>query len=103
MALIILFVQTNFWSKTHEYNEYNSVVECLEGVRDMYEEYLKHTNPNKSTITYDINELFDFLDQLPDIGCLVYKTSTRTYIPYNKEWIKNKIYTLQTFADSTTY
>jgi hypothetical protein len=42
---------------------------------------------------------FLFLDnyqnvQLADLSCLVYQKSTSTYAPYNKEWIKEKIYIL---------
>jgi hypothetical protein len=32
--------------------------------------------------------------QLADLSCLVYQKSTSTYAPYNKEWIKEKIYIL---------
>ena len=32
--------------------------------------------------------------QLSDLSCLVYQKSTNTYAPYNKEWIKEKIYIL---------
>lgn len=33
--------------------------------------------------------------QLADVGCLVYQTSTSTYQPFNKQWIKEKIYMRQ--------
>lgn len=64
------------------------------GVCKIYEEHLKKRNPNTPTITYDITQLFDFLDQLTDLSCLVYQKSTNTYAPYNKDWIKEKIYVL---------
>ncbi len=37
----------------------------------MYEEHLKRLNPNSPSITYDISHLFDFVDQLHDLSCLV--------------------------------
>lgn len=64
------------------------------GVCKIYEEHLKRRNPNTPTITYDISQLFDFVDQLTDLSCLVYQKSTNTYAPYNKDWIKEKIYVL---------
>lgn len=64
------------------------------GVCKIYEEHLKRRNPNTPTITYDISQLFDFVDQLTDLSCLVYQKSTNTYAPYNKNWIKDKIYVL---------
>lgn len=84
----------------------------MEGVCRIYEEHLKRRNPNTPTITYDISQLFDFVDQvnnfsdsplsllipvclqLTDLSCLVYQKSTNTYAPYNKDWIKEKIYIL---------
>ncbi|UYV81157.1 ERH [Cordylochernes scorpioides] len=69
-----------------------SVNECMEGVYHIYEEHLKRQNPNTPSITYDISQLFDFINQLTDLSCLVYQKSTNTYAPYN--WIKEKIYIL---------
>ncbi|KAL7725703.1 hypothetical protein ACLKA6_010319 [Drosophila palustris] len=80
--------------ETRTYCDYESVNECMEGVCKIYEEHLKRRNPNTPTITYDISQLFDFIDTLIDISCLVYQKSTNTYAPYNKDWIKEKIYVL---------
>ncbi|CAN8000096.1 unnamed protein product, partial [Ixodes hexagonus] len=80
--------------ETRTYSDYESVNECMEGVCHIYEEHLKHQNPNTPSITYDISQLFDFVDQLVDLSCLVYQKSTNTYAPYNKAWIKEKIYIL---------
>ncbi|CAF90236.1 unnamed protein product, partial [Tetraodon nigroviridis] len=66
----------------------------MEGVCKMYEEHLKRMNPNSPSITYDISQLFDFIDDLADLSCLVYRADTQTYQPYNKDWIKEKIYVL---------
>ena len=35
-----------------------------------------------------------FIDDLADLSCLVYRADTQTYQPYNKDWIKEKIYVL---------
>lgn len=94
MAHTILLVQANSQMETRTYSDFESVNECMEGVCKIFEEHLKRKNPNTPTITYDISQLFDFLDQLVDISCLVYQKSTNTYAPYNKEWIKEKIYIL---------
>lgn len=94
MSHTILLVQPGSRPETRTYSDYDSVNECMEGVCRIYEEHLKRINPNTPTITYDISQLFDFLDQLADISCLVYQKSTNTYAPYNKEWIKEKIYVL---------
>lgn len=51
-------------------------------------------NPNQSQITYDIAQLFAFIDQLADLTCLVYQPATSSYAPHNKDWIKEKIYVM---------
>jgi hypothetical protein len=80
--------------ETRTYSDFESVNECMEGVCKIYEEHLKRQNPLTASITYDISQLFDFIDQLADLSCLVYQKSTSTYAPYTKEWIKEKIYIL---------
>lgn len=39
-------------------------------------------------------QLFDFIDDLQDIACFVYRGSSQSYQPFNREWIKEKIYSL---------
>ncbi|XP_005181537.1 enhancer of rudimentary homolog [Musca domestica] len=102
MSHTILLVQPGVRPETRTYSDYDSVNDCMEGVCRIYEEHLKRINPNTPTITYDISQLFDFLDQLADISCLVYQKSTNTYAPYNKEWIKEKIYVLLRQAAGST-
>ena len=42
------------------------------GVCKIFEEYLKKSNPSTPSITYDISQLFDYIDNLSDLSCLVY-------------------------------
>ncbi|XP_052900791.1 protein enhancer of rudimentary-like [Anopheles moucheti] len=92
MSHTILLIQPSQQADTRTYCDYESVKDCLEGVCKIYEEHLKQCNPNLSTITYDISQLFDFIDQLIDISCLVFQESTQSYAPHNKVWLKENIY-----------
>ena len=94
MSHTILLVQPTKRPEGRTYADYESVNECMEGICKMYEEHLKRMNPNSPSITYDISQLFDFIDDLADLSCLVYRADTQTYQPYNKDWIKEKIYVL---------
>eukprot|EP00088_Acartia_fossae_P003004 TRINITY_DN11251_c0_g1_i1.p1 TRINITY_DN11251_c0_g1~~TRINITY_DN11251_c0_g1_i1.p1 ORF type:complete len:104 (-),score=30.15 TRINITY_DN11251_c0_g1_i1:258-569(-) len=94
MSHTILLVQPATKPESRTYTDYESVNECMEGVCKIYEEHLKRKHPEIPSITYDISQLFEFIDQLADLSCLVYQKSTNTYAPYNKEWIKEKIYIL---------
>ncbi|XP_030854954.1 enhancer of rudimentary homolog [Strongylocentrotus purpuratus] len=78
-------------SKT--YSDYNSIKECMEGICRIFEEHLKAIHPSSPSITYDISELFEFIDKMQDLSCLVLDTETKChYVPKNKFWIKEKIY-----------
>ncbi|EDW02689.1 protein enhancer of rudimentary [Drosophila grimshawi] len=94
MSHTILLVQPGAKPETRTYCDYESVNKCMEGIFKIYEEHLKRSNPQMRTITYDISQLFNFMDTLFDISCLIYQKITNTYAPYNKDWIKEKIYVL---------
>ncbi|XP_065564998.1 enhancer of rudimentary homolog [Artemia franciscana] len=94
MSHTILLIQSSLKPESRTYSDFESVNDCMEGVCKLYEEHLKRQNPNIPSITYDITQLFDFIDQLADLSCLVYMKSSNTYAPYNKEWVKEKIYVL---------
>ena len=67
----ILLVQPLKRPESKTFADYESVQETLEGICKMFEEHLKRTHPEEHTITYDIAELFEFIDSLPDLCCLV--------------------------------
>jgi hypothetical protein len=64
------------------------------GICKVFEEHLKKRNPTSPSITYDISELFEFIDQISDLSCLVFQNPTGQYKPHNKEWIKQEIFQL---------
>lgn len=62
------------------------------GVCQMFEKRLKEIYPNMRDITYDITDLYNYIDALGDLTCLVFEPSTNTYAPYNKEWVKKRAF-----------
>ena len=58
----------------------------------MYEQHLKKTFPKNTELTYDLVQLFEYCDQLTDLSFLVFQRSTFSYAPYDKEWVKEKLY-----------
>uniref|UniRef100_A0A8C7CHL7 Enhancer of rudimentary homolog n=2 Tax=Oncorhynchus TaxID=8016 RepID=A0A8C7CHL7_ONCKI len=81
MSHTILLVQPTKRPEGRTYADYESVNECMEGVCKMYEEHLKRMNPNTPSITYDISQLFDFIHDLADLSCLVYRADSQTALP----------------------
>ena len=58
----------------------------------MYEEKLKQLNPQVRNITYDISDLYSYVDQLHDVSMLIYQEPIQGYIPRNREWVKKQLY-----------
>nr|XP_034357411.1 enhancer of rudimentary homolog [Arvicanthis niloticus] len=94
MTPIKLLLQPTQRPEGRTYAEFESVNECMEGICKMYEEQLKRLNPFSRYITYGISQLFEFIDCLVDLSCLVFSEDTQTYKPHGREWIKEKIYML---------
>ncbi|XP_064403440.1 enhancer of rudimentary homolog [Halichondria panicea] len=92
MPHTILLLQPTSGHESRTFTDYETVQECLEGICKIYEEHLRQVHPHSPSITYDISELFKFVDNLFDLSCLVHQSSTNTYAPHNKEWLKEKIY-----------
>jgi len=46
------------------------------GLCRIFETKLKEQNPSSRNITYDVRDLFTWIDGLSDMGCLVYRFSS---------------------------
>ena len=89
---IILLIQRTDMPSSRTYSDFDSLQTFVDGLCKIFEEHLKRMHPNTPSITYDISELFDFLDSMKDVSCLVLSSKHNMYAPYNREWIKEKIY-----------
>merc|ERR1712002_1192425 len=94
MSHTLLLIQPTRKLESRTYGDFESLNEALEGVCKIYEEHLKRENPHHASITYDISQLFDYIDGLTDLSVLVYNSSHTAYQPYNKDWLKEKIYVM---------
>jgi hypothetical protein len=43
-------------------------------------------------VTYDVTELFAYIDSLKDIGALIYNVNLKAYEPKSRDWIKQQVY-----------
>lgn len=58
----------------------------------MYEHKLKELNPSVQNITYDISDLYNYIDNLHDICGLVLDPPSNKYEPKDRNWIKSKVF-----------
>eukprot|EP01125_Pyxidicula_operculata_P021711 TRINITY_DN854_c0_g1_i1.p1 TRINITY_DN854_c0_g1~~TRINITY_DN854_c0_g1_i1.p1 ORF type:complete len:102 (-),score=25.40 TRINITY_DN854_c0_g1_i1:141-446(-) len=91
MSHTIVLVQHENNKSTRTYFDYNSLNDALAGICQLFEAKLKNENPNARNITYDIKDLFQYIDHLPDLGVLVFSKQKGAYTPYGKSWVKTKV------------
>uniref|UniRef100_A0A0M3I5T7 Enhancer of rudimentary homolog n=1 Tax=Ascaris lumbricoides TaxID=6252 RepID=A0A0M3I5T7_ASCLU len=72
MSHTILLMQPTARHDSRSWTDFESLTECIEGVCQIFEENLKKLNPDSASITYDVQNLFDFIDRLADLSCLVW-------------------------------
>lgn len=67
---IILIQHTNLY-QSRTYIDFPAVGIALDAVIKMYEVKLKELNPSVPHITYDISDLYNYLDSLYDVCALM--------------------------------
>jgi hypothetical protein len=67
----IILLQYNQNYESRSYLDFPTVSGAMDAVVKMYEHKLKELNPSVPNITYDISDLYNFLDELYDIVGLV--------------------------------
>mmetsp|Transcript_41508 Transcript_41508/g.50310 ORF Transcript_41508/g.50310 Transcript_41508/m.50310 type:complete len:104 (+) Transcript_41508:146-457(+) len=88
---IILLQQTPS-KASRTFMDYEDIPHAMDGVCQMFEKRLKELNPQVRNITYDIDDLYNYIDQLADMSALVFDPQKNAYLPYNKEYIKKKAF-----------
>ncbi|DBA83104.1 hypothetical protein WJX79_009535 [Trebouxia sp. C0005] len=88
----IILIQPGPNKSTRTYLDYPSVHHAMDGLCKDFERKLRGLNPSMATITYDVVDLYAYVDQMADISALVYAPEPNAYIPCNKEWIKKQAY-----------
>ena len=67
----IILVQYSASYQTRSYMDFQSQAAAMDAVVKMYEHKLKELNPTVANITYDVSDLYNYLDTLHDICALV--------------------------------
>ncbi|CAL5206299.1 unnamed protein product [Lathyrus oleraceus] len=88
----IILIQTSHNRATRTFKDYNTVSLAMDGICAMYERKLKELNPAVRNLSYDITDLYNFIDGLADMSALVYDSSILAYLPYDREWIKQQTF-----------
>ncbi|CAM6081761.1 unnamed protein product [Calypogeia fissa] len=89
-TIVLMQPMTNRATRT--FMDYNSVSSAMDGICGLFEKKLKDLNPQLRNITYDITDLYKFIDSLTDLSALVFDPTLNAYIPYDRQWIKHRAF-----------
>eukprot|EP01117_Protostelium_nocturnum_P013694 TRINITY_DN5136_c0_g1_i2.p2 TRINITY_DN5136_c0_g1~~TRINITY_DN5136_c0_g1_i2.p2 ORF type:complete len:107 (+),score=39.54 TRINITY_DN5136_c0_g1_i2:364-684(+) len=81
----------SFGNQKKNYNDFPTVSQALDGICKLYEGKLKAQNPNARSYSYDIKDLNRYIDELNDLGMLIFNPKIAAYEPRNKDYIKERI------------
>ncbi len=68
-TIVLLQYTSNY--QTRSYIDFPTVNAALDAIVKMYEHKLKELNPSIAHITYDISDLYNYIDSLHDMCALV--------------------------------
>ena len=88
----ILLIQFTADETSKTFIDYDDIGKCVDGVCQLYEQRLRLQNSDKQEVTYDVNQLFLYLDSLKDLGAMVYNVNIKAYEPKGRDWIKQQVY-----------
>jgi len=74
------------------YRDYDNMGKCADYLVKLYERKLRQMNPGVKQLSYDVSDIYKFLDTYEDIAVLSFQKSTNTYVPHDKKWIKQQIF-----------
>ncbi|CAI0438562.1 unnamed protein product [Linum tenue] len=88
----IILMQASPNRATRTFMDFGSISQAMEGICGLYERKLKEINPALRNLSYDIADLYNFIDGLADLSALVYDHTIQAYLPYDRQWIKQKTF-----------
>ncbi|KAL1290980.1 hypothetical protein HN51_059532 [Arachis hypogaea] len=86
----IILIQSSHNRATRTFMDFESVTQAMDGICALYERKLKELNPAIRNFSYDIADLYNFMDGLADMSALVYDHSIHAYMPHDRQWIKQR-------------
>eukprot|EP00591_Stephanopyxis_turris_P000885 CAMPEP_0195519064 /NCGR_PEP_ID=MMETSP0794_2-20130614/14306_1 /TAXON_ID=515487 /ORGANISM="Stephanopyxis turris, Strain CCMP 815" /LENGTH=100 /DNA_ID=CAMNT_0040648157 /DNA_START=70 /DNA_END=372 /DNA_ORIENTATION=+ len=71
--------------------EFEHENQAFEKITEMYELHLKKLNPDTVYLEYKLSNLFEYIDNMPDLALFAAVPGGNTYAPFGKKAIKQKV------------
>lgn len=88
-TILLMQPESNPMSRT--YFDYQGPSGMAQDLVAKYEQRLRKLNPSTRNFTYDVKDLYAWLDGLHDLSALVFSGQTTMYQPFGLPWIKKKV------------
>lgn len=90
-AHTIILVQKTASKASRTFLDYETVSGAVDGICNMFERDLKERFAHQRELTYDVQQLFQWMDHLHDLSALVFDDKQTAYLPFTKAWVKEKV------------
>jgi hypothetical protein len=89
---VLMLVQSKSDTDEGRYKSFGSLEEGFDFVVRIFEDRLRAQFAGKENFSYELIELYEFLDSLQEIACLVRSEETNSYVSHDLNWVKGKLY-----------
>eukprot|EP00762_Andalucia_godoyi_P002854 ANDGO_04386.mRNA.1 Enhancer of rudimentary homolog len=93
MTHTILLLQLGRQRSSRTFRDYEDVAQCIQDIVVMFEGELRRLNPNVGSLAYQISDVQNWIDSLPDMVILCFSPQRAAYDPHDKTWIKERVHT----------
>lgn len=84
----ILLLQPEKDTLSRTFYDFRSLEDALAGIAQIFENQLREVNKGRKDLTYDLSDLYRYIDRLPDMSLLVLDERSQQYSPHGKSGIK---------------
>ncbi|KAJ9464299.1 Enhancer of rudimentary-like protein [Diplonema papillatum] len=92
MTHAIVMYQPTSALGSRTFSDFDTLADAMNGLCHMFEIKLKQQNPGTTELTYDVADLFKFLDSFEDLSLMQFSAEKKAYEPFGLNWIKSKLY-----------
>ena len=87
----ILLLQQTASLESRTYCDHESVQAAVAHILYAFEERQRAKHQGKP-FSYESTDLLQYVDSLHDVSLLVFEANIKAYVPYDRKWIKDKLY-----------